>query len=250
MTAASDPLLSALRSRRSGIRSVRYRANRSVLLSVSRDGRTLNSHACFRDATPEVARAVAEFLTARRGSPASRRALDLLRSWEGTDRGLEAARQARPRRTRRATDGPETAPIRELFQRFNHDRFGDGLPAIPLRVSRRMTRTLGTIRYGPDGGGAAAGGGTAAAGGQPTGYDPGSRPESRSVLEIAIAADLLLPANRQSLEDTLLHEMAHAEAWLRYGHRGHGRPWRRIATRVGCTPRATCRSPIVRNRRR
>lgn len=228
MTPASDPLLSALRSHRSPVRRVRYRANRTVLLSISRDGMTLNSHLCFREAPTEIAEAVAVFVTARRGSARARRALAILRGWEGTDRGLEAARQQRPGRRRIRTNGPETLPIRELFDQFNRDRFEGKLPAIPLRISRRMRRSLGTIRYGPEGAG------------------NGSARAPRSVLDIAISADLLLPANRGSLEDTLLHEMAHAEAWLQHGHRGHGRPWRRIAERVGCTPRATCRIPIVR----
>lgn len=222
MTSAIDPLLSALSAHRSRIRHVRYRANRTVLLSVSRDGRTLNSHACFRHAPTDVAEAVAIFLTTRRGSEKARRALERIRGWDGARRGLEAARQGRPPTPRRTTDGPETAPLRTLFDRLNKERFDGRLPAIPLRVSHRMTRSLGTIRYAPEEGG---------------------------VTEIAISADLLLPPNRAQLEDTMLHEMAHAEAWLRHGHRGHGRPWRRIAERIGCTPRATCRSPIARDRK-
>lgn len=218
MTAATDPILSALRARRSSIREVRYRANRSVLLSVSRDGATLNSHVCFREAPRAVADDVASFLTAPR-SVTAREALDRLRSWEGTRRGLETARRQRPPRSRRKADGPETGAIRALFDRFNRERFDRLLPDVPLRVSQRMTRSLGTVRYDPAGGG---------------------------VIEIAISADLLHPPNRALLEDTLLHEMAHAEAWLRHGHRGHGALWRRIAERVGCTPRATCRSRIVR----
>ncbi len=227
MTAASDPLLSTLRAHGSTVRAIRYRANRAVLLSVSRDGRTLNSHACFRLAPPDVAEAVAVFLTAPRGSARAARALDRLRGWEGTRRGLAAARKTRPRRARSPADGPDTVPLRRLFDHFNAARFGSSLPTIPLRVSRRMTRTLGTIRYDPEGGGSGA----------------------RRVGEIAIGADLLLPANRAILEDTMLHEMAHAEAWLRHGHRGHGRVWRSIAERVGCVPRATCRTPIERGAR-
>jgi hypothetical protein len=228
MTAATDPLLSTLRAHGSGIRTIRYRVNRAVLLSVSRDGRTLNSHACFRLAPPEVAEAVAVFLTAPRGSARAARALDRLRSWEGTRRGLETARKARPRRARTPTNGPDVEPLRRLFDDFNHGRFGGSLPDLPLRVSRRMTRTLGTVRYSPEG--------------------DGEGP--REVVEIAISADLLLPANRAILEDTMLHEMAHAEAWIRHGHRGHGPVWRRIAERVGCAPRATCRTPIARGSRR
>lgn len=218
MTAASDPLLAALRAERSPIRSVRYRSNRTVLLSVSRDGRTLNSHSCFRDAPSEILAAVARYLTTPRGSPSARRALKQLRSWKGATRGLAEARRERPRKRRTVgRDSPESAPLRSLFERLNSEHFGRRLPRISLRVSHRMTRSLGTIRYGSEG-----------------------------IVEIAISADLLLPPNRDVLHDTMLHEMAHAEAWLTHRHRGHGRPWRAIAERVGCTPRATCRAPITR----
>lgn len=218
----TDRLLHALRARGSGIRSVRYRENRSVLLSVSRDGRTLNSHACFREAPDGVLDAVVEFLSSGRRSAASRRALETLRGWEGAREGLERARRRRPRRRSRPQNGAETVPVRALFDRFNRTRFGGALPDIGIRLSRRMTRTLGTIAYGTEGG--------------------------RSVREIAIAADLLLPENRAVLEDTLLHEMAHAEAWLAHGHRGHGAVWRRVAERVGCTPRALTHTRIRRSR--
>jgi hypothetical protein len=222
---SGDRLLSALRARGARIRQVRYRSNRTVLLSVSRDGRTLNSHACFREAPGEIVDAIARFITARPGSREAGRALERVRGWEGTRDGLAAARRVRPRRSRPGTDGPEAAPLRTLFDRLNRERFGGALPRIPLRVSRRMTRSLGTIRYGGGGG-------------------------SPHVEEIALSADLLLPNNAGALKDTMLHEMAHAEAWLKHGHRGHGPPWRRIAERVGCTPRALCRTPIVRRKER
>lgn len=205
----ADPILAALRSRGAAITRVRYRENRSVLLSVSRDGTTLNGHACFRDAPPRIVDAVVRVVTAPRDTADRRAALRTLREWDGTRRGLARARRATPRR-RPAVDGPGTGPLRSLFRRLNRRRFGGRLPAIPLRISRRMTRSLGTIRYGLDG----------------------------VVEEIAISAALLRPANRAALVDTMLHEMAHAEAWLRHGHRGHGRAWKAIARRVGCRPRA------------
>ena len=206
-----DPILAALRDRGSAIRRIRYRENRSVLLSVGRDGTTLNSHACFRDAPPAIVDAIVTTVVAADSSErcAARRTLT---EWEGTRRGLERARRTKPRRERTA-NGPETAPLRDLYRRFNARRFGGRLPEIPLRLSRRMTRSLGTIRYGRDEG-------------------------RRSVVEIAVARKLLRTENRAALEDTLLHEMAHAEAWLRHGHRGHGRIWRAVARRVGCRPRA------------
>jgi predicted SprT family Zn-dependent metalloprotease len=217
----SDPILSALRDRGAPVRAVRYRANRSVLLSISRDGRTLNSHVCFRDAPPEIAADIARWVTRRRGSPESRRALARLRDWEGTRRGLTEARRQKPRRRRPSSSGPSPAELTDLFDRLNRTRFDASLPPVSIRVSHRMTRSLGTIRYGEG-----------------------------TVTEIAISADLLLPANRGVLEDTMLHEMAHAEAWLRHGQRGHGTAWRRIAERVGCTPRALTRTPVRRRRRR
>src|SRR5690606_33180444 len=72
----------------------------------------------------------------------------------------------------------------------------------------------------------------------------------RAVLEIALNVDLMLRANDEHRLDTLLHEMAHAEAYLLYGERGHGPRWRRIARRVGCEPRACSAVRIARRRRR
>lgn len=221
---AADPILNALRARGSAIARVRYRANRTVLLSVSRDGRTLNSHACFRRAPAGIARAIAAVLTERSDTRRRRAAMRTLKEWEGTRRGLEAARRHKPKRRRRV-DGDETRPLRQLFDRLNREQFRGALPEIPLRVSHRMTRSLGTIRYREDGAGSGGNGDGPATG-------------RWTVLEIAISADLLAPANRTLLEDTMLHEMAHAEAWLTRAHKGHGAAWKRIARRVGCRPAA------------
>jgi hypothetical protein len=217
-----DPVLAALRQAGSRIRRVRYRLNRSVLLSVSRDGGTLNSHECFREAPAPVVDAIVTFVCAPRRSAEHRRALGVIQGWEGAGRGLAEGRRVRPRRA--SGRGTEEALLRPLFDRLNGDCFLGELPAIPLRLSRRMSRTLGTIAYG-------------------TGE------QGRTVLEIALCADLLLPANAPVLVNTLLHEMAHAEAWLLHGHRGHGAVWRRIAERVGCEPRALARSRVARRRR-
>ncbi len=217
-----EPVLRALNAAGSKIEAVRYRENRTVLLSISRDGRTLNSHACFREAPPGVVQAIASFVSASRGSAEYGRALDVIRNWEGAREGLRRSQRSRPRRQPRR-DAEENTPVRALFAQLNRTRFGGSLPDIPLRLSRRMKRTLGTIAYdGVDG--------------------------SRRVREIALAEDLLLPGNRAALEDTLLHEMAHAEAWLKHGHRGHGGLWRRVARRVGCTPRARTVTRIQRRR--
>ncbi len=220
----TDPILTLLRARSTSIRRVRYRRNRTVLLSVSRDGRTLNSHECFREAPRRILEAIAVFVTVSRRSAEYRRALAAIQEWEGAVRGLENARRSRGRRRAR-TNGGDVDELNALYDRFNDAEFGGRLPAIPLRWSRRMTRALGTIAYGEATGG-------------------------RTVREIAISADLLIPGNEAALRDTLLHEMAHAEAWLRHGHRGHGPIWRSIAERVGCAPAALTRDPVRRRRRR
>ena len=226
---ADDPLGAAIAAHGGRVQRVRYRTNRTVLLSVSRDGRTLNSHSCFRQAPPPIIDAVLTFLNARGGSAAHRRALTTLKGWEGARRGLAEARASRPRRRRSSSTSAASAEarrIRLLYDELNEQHFNGELPVPRLRVSRRMTRSLGTISYlGSDSGGA-----------------------ERGVREIALSADLLLEQNARVLEETLLHEMAHAEAWLRHGHRGHGRTWRAIAQRVGCTPRARTRQQVRRTR--
>jgi hypothetical protein len=231
--APSDVVLAALKAHGTTIRRVRYRQNRSVLVSVSRDGRTLNTHECFRDAPWPVIEAIVSFVRCARRSPQYRRALAVIRGWEGARRGLEQARRRRQPRSTPRGRAVELAYLQTLFDGYNAERFGGRLPDVPLRVSRRMTRSLGTIAYGAEG----AEGGEGGEGGE------------RAVREITISADLLLPENRAVLVDTLLHEMAHAEAWLCHGHRGHGAVWRRIAARIGCVPRAITEARVRRQRR-
>ena len=222
----SDRLLAGLKARGASIRRVHYRENRTVLLSVSRDGRTLNCHAAFRTAPARVVEAISVFLRSRRGTAEYERALERIRGWEGVRRGLERARRRGARQSARLMAGPptpEAAAVGRIYRQLNRARFRGRLPEVPIRISRRMTRSLGTISYG-------------------------GRGEDRRIREIAISADLLAPSNRAILEDTLLHEMAHGEAWLDHGHRGHGPVWRSIARRVGCTPSALIHAR-VRGRR-
>ncbi len=218
---ASDPVLAALRARGAPVRQVRYRQNRSVLLSVSRDRRTLNSHECFRRAPPAVLEAVAAFVVSRPGSPEHRLALELIRGWEGARRAIEQVRRRLPPRRPPSGAVDQVGRLERLYRALNCECFGERLPRVTLRVSRRMTRSLGLISYTQSGG-------------------------DRAVREIVIATHLLLPGNEQVLRDTLLHEMAHAEAWLEHGHRGHGPVWRRIAVRVGCSPRARTEARVRR----
>ncbi|HEX7051958.1 MAG TPA: SprT-like domain-containing protein [Longimicrobiales bacterium] len=220
--AGADPtgaLLAALHAR--GVRSIHrvaFKENRTRLLSVSRDGATLYAHTCYRGAPAEVHAAIATFLTAARGSAEQRAAVARIRDWGAAHRPPATDRTGAPRPPR---PGPccatpaQRARLIALYGALNEERFAGRLPArVPLRLSRRMSRRLGHVRYHRDSAGA------------------------RTVIELALNADLVLDGNETVLRDTLLHEMAHIEAWLEHGEGGHGAVWRRIALRVGCEPRA------------
>ena len=179
-----------------------------------------NLQACFRAAPGPVLDAVAVFVTAPSANAAFRRAVGRMRRWwegqEGGDQGVDPAPSS-------CATPEQAAILAALYARLNRTHFAAALPAdVPLRLSDRMSRRFGHIHY------------TRRAG-------------QRAVAEIALNVDLFLRGNERHLEETLLHEMAHAEAWLAHGDRGHGPVWRTIARRVGCEARACSR---VRIRRR
>lgn len=202
-----------------------FKANQVRLLSMSRDGATLYLHACFRGAPPEVVAAVAAFLRLSPGSPSSHRAAARLREYARphlAPNGGGSARPPAPPTPGRCCGTPAQRQfLSALYREYNHTYCDGRLPAtLPLRFSDRMRRRLGHIRY-----------------------DRGADGE-RVVIELALNIDLMLEGSERQLRDTLLHEMAHVEAWLTHGHRGHGAPWRRIARRLGCEPRACTRAVI------
>ena len=219
----------------SGLRRVTLRRTRSTIFSLTRNGRVLNLNAAFAMAPPELLDAFAVVATTGpRRTRAYDRAVREIRNWPPLAAALEEARARHaasgngraPRLARCCGTPAQRAYLRELYARLNHACFGGRLPPdLPIRLSDRMRRRLGQIRY-DDGAG------------------------ERAVLEIALNVDLMLPANDSHRLDTLLHEMAHAEAYLLHGERGHGRHWRRIARRVGCEPRACTHARIARRRRR
>lgn len=229
MEHTEDTFLTELRARGvGGIRRVRFRQNRTRLVSLSRDRRTLHVHVCYRRAPKEILDAIAAFLTTSPRSPRHRGAVAALREWPGAVAGLAAARRARPpvRRAARCCGTPaQLRFLRRLYDRLNRERFGGRLPDdVTLRISERMRRRFGHARL-----------------------EASSR--DRRVIELALNVDLFLEGNERELLDTLLHEMAHAEAFLVSGHRGHGAAWKRIAERVGCEPKA-CTARRIRRRRR
>lgn len=207
----------------SDVRRIRFKANKSRLISLSADRASLNLHECFRSAPADVLEAVATFARSLRESPAYRRSIERMRAWhgaqvEGSERDDYGVGPCS------ATD-EQRHFLAALYRKLNHLHFAGTLPdLLAVRLSDRMSRRLGHVSYTTNRG-------------------------ERAVLEIALNVDLMLETNEQALIDTLLHEMAHAEAWLLHAHRGHGGVWRGIAKRVGCEARA-CSDMRIRRRRR
>jgi hypothetical protein len=218
-------LIQALRSRGvRGIRRIRYRPNRSQLISLSADRATLNLHECFRGASDLVIDAIATFLRDSTRPAESRAAVRIMRDWSEGQIPAEFFERRRRGRAASAGTAPQRAFVAAAYRQLNRESFGGRLPEdVPIRLSTRMLRRFGHVEY--------------------------KRPRNgiRGIAEIGLNIDLLLEQNERHLLDTLLHEMAHVEAWVVHGHRGHGEPWQRIARRVGCEVNAASR---VRMRRR
>lgn len=232
--------------RRRGARRLRrvvFRRNRSTLWSLTGRGTTLNLHVAYREAPEPIMDALA--VLARTGggrkggrrNEAAERARRMVRSWPGIVQGIRRIRRE-DAGLEDGSPGPRTpvacagtaaqqAWLREAYRTLNRRRFGNRLPdELPLRFSRRMRASMGHMKAGRDA-------------------------EGRPIcLEIALNLDLLLPGNESDLEDTLLHEMAHAAEWLFDGTRGHGPAWRRWAARAGCRVRTRHDGTFARRRRR
>ena len=241
------------------LRSVRLRDNRRTIWSLTQGGTVLNLHSAFGEAPRDVFShfaVIANEALAR--TPTYRKAAQEVRNWQGlepallrlrsrqagphvTVRGEGGARRSSSRssapgscgqRRRRSGFRPRPGPcvatpeqgryLRELYRLLNELRFDGRLPTgANLRLSSRMRSRLGQMV-------------------------PGRRFGIRSVVEIALNADLMLEGNGSARIDTLLHEMAHAAEWLFDGTVGHGEGWRQWARRAGCRDRACTPEPILR----
>jgi hypothetical protein len=203
------------------VNEVKFRPNRSRLISLSADRRRLNLHECFRAAPGRVLDAVASFASAPSRARGFRDAVERMREWhEGqvAEHGLgePLANCGTPK---------QIEYLEGVYRQLNRSHFEGRLPDIlPIRFSDRMTRRFGHVSYAQTVRG------------------------ERKVAELALNIDLLLPGNERALLDTLLHEMAHIEAWLIRGHREHGRMWREIARRVGCEAKACTRMRLRRRK--
>jgi hypothetical protein len=215
-------ILGALRVRgASFLEEVRLRPNRSRLISLSADRRRLNLHECFRAAPARVLDAVATFATAPARSRSFRDAIEQMREWhEG-----QVAEYGLGEPLASCGSPEQLACLTAAYAQLNESHFAGALPRrLQIRLSDRMSRRFGHVSYARTAQG------------------------ERKVAELALNIDLLLPGNERALLDTLLHEMAHVEAWLVHGHREHGGTWRAVARRVGCEARA-CTNMRLRRRR-
>jgi hypothetical protein len=217
-------LLGALRVRGvTFVEEVRFRPNRSRLISLSADRRRLNLHECFRAAPARVLDAVAAFVTAPARSRSFRDAVERMREWHEGQVAEYGLGDPLP-----GCGTPEQrACLDRVYAQLNESHFGGALPrSLPIRLSDRMSRRFGHVSYAR------------------------TTQGDRKVAELALNIDLLLPGNERALLDTLLHEMAHIEAWLVHGHRERGRIWREAARRVGCEPKACTHMRLKRRRSR
>jgi hypothetical protein len=205
---------------------VGFRSNRSTILSLSPGGGRLSLHEAFAHASPRILDALAVYLTeGHLRTPGFRLASRTIRGWRRLERAMAAERRRAPGRSRRRgrgriqkpAPGPDCATLAQrryleaLYAHYNRTLFGGRLPDdVVLRLSSRMKSRLGQVKLYRD------------------------RWGRRSVIELALNADLMLPENDDNRIDTLLHEMAHIEAWLCHGDGGHGTAWKECARRVGC----------------
>lgn len=217
------------------LRSVRLRANRSTIWSLTKGGRQLNLHRAFAAAPLGLLRNfVAIVNDGGLASPVSRAASRTLWQWEPLHRDLARVRsqfsrhetlRGRGRRAHCCATPSQREYLRTMYRYLNRARFGACLPEdVPLRLSSRMKSRLGQMM-------------------------PGEMDGVRHVVELALNLDLMLPGNDEARLDTLVHEMAHVADWLIDGEVGHGPTWRRWAGRAGCEARACTSRRIIHRRR-
>lgn len=182
--------------------------NRRVLVSVGGRGTTLRLHRDFVGAPAEVLRAIGRLIG---GPPRARPAARALVQEYLALRPAEKIPRRRAPRRHRASDRPHLERLRQEFDRVNAQHFDGRLPAVPLYLSRRMSRRNGHF--------------------------------SRDPLEIVISHRLCAAAAPGEAEMTLRHEMIHLWQHVEGVKPGHGADFRRWARKLDVHPRAT--RPVV-----
>ena len=180
--------------------------NRRVMASVGEGGATLRLHEAFREAPPEVLRALGTLF-----SPATERAKrdakQRVRAFLASRPEAALPRRAPRRSPHRGADRPHLERLRAEFAAVYTAFFGGSLPEIPLRLSGRMRRRNGHFSSDP--------------------------------LEIAISRRLCERGAGGEAERTLRHEMIHLWQHVEGRKPGHGGDFRRWARRLDIHPRAT-----------
>jgi hypothetical protein len=198
-----EPLLVEVRAAGARFRRVVYTRNRRVMVSVGDGGETLRIHQRFRNAAPEVLRAVGR-MYAPGATPAER-----------SDARAAVQRFLRdhppePRASRRripAADRPHLERLRAEFDRVNAEFFAGALPRVPISLSGRMRRRNGHFALHPP--------------------------------EIVLSSRLCTDAAEGEAERTLRHEMIHLWQHAQGRRPDHGREFRRMARLLDVHPRAT-----------
>jgi hypothetical protein len=204
----AETLADALRARGvSPLRTVVFPKSRRVAYHYSLGALKLSP--CFRTAPDSVIDDLAVVLTApsRRGRVEP---FHIVAAKSYVMEFVTAMVMSLPPKPTRCDGSPaQRQSLAASYATLNAKHFGGCLPAdMPLRWSSRLVRTVGIF--------AAVGGG-----------------QDRRAGGIVMSLALALPGNPAVYRDTLLHEMAHAEAWLIDGDGGHGGAWQRVARRVG-----------------
>lgn len=202
-----EPELSGmLREVRAGgapsLREVVFTRNRRVMVSTGSGGRTLRLNERFRDAPPEVLRAVGCVLS---GRPLPLRDAAKVTIVEFLRENPPPPRVARGRRVPRG-DHAELERLRAEFERVNRLHFSGALPLVPIALSGRMRRRNGHFSAQP--------------------------------LEIVISRALCHGAEHGEAEKTLRHEMIHLWQHEQGQKPGHGADFRRWAEALEVHPRA------------
>ncbi len=200
-----EPFLRAVHEGGARFRRVVFTRNRRVMISVGDGGETLRVSDLFREAPPEVLRAIGSLYA--RGSSAGRdEARARIRHFLQASTPSAAPPPPGKRRSR-AGDADTLERLRAEFDRVNQERFDGRLPRVPIHLSGRMRRRNGHFSVSP--------------------------------LEIVISRRLCSEAAAGEAERTLRHEMIHLWQHLEGRRPGHGADFRRWAVRLDVHPRAT-----------
>jgi hypothetical protein len=201
--APEEPLLDLIREGGATFPRLIFTRNRRVMVSVARDRSAIRLHEQFREAPPEVLRALGRLYSSR-----SSRQREIARGVIRDFLDRSPPTPTRPRQRRRKDGDHELiARLTREFDRVNRDHFGARLPSIPIHLSGRMRRRNGHFCTDP--------------------------------LEIVISRRLCSEAVDGEAERTLRHEMIHLWQHERGKRPDHGADFRRWALILDIHPRAT-----------